>query len=153
MAKRKGKDKTKQPTTSSQLDSLDKTILNLVTAHPDYTNNQIANKVVSLGECGAITTVYDRLSKNPILNQSVDKLRQFYKEDNTRTIFPLARDVLKDTLESEDVHPKDKLGYVKLAYALEYPNTAESSGAVVNQQINIDSIQVLINNAVDKGNV
>lgn len=130
-----------------KLDSLDKAILNIAKCNPEYTNNQIGNELIKLEKVKAVSTVYDRLSRNIYLNSEISKLRDSIKEDHTRTVFPLARKAMLSALKDKELHAKDKLGYVKLAYDKELSTKEEATQ--VNTQVNIESLQMMINKAME----
>lgn len=128
------------------LDEIDNKILNIVTADPTINGNQIGNKLIQLGVVKSPQSVYARLKKNTYLHGEIQKLRDAIKEDHSRTIFPLAHKRMKQALKNKDLHDKDVFQYVKLAYDKELSTKEENTGNHV-ESVNIESLQVLINNA------
>jgi hypothetical protein len=131
-----------------QLDEIDTMILNLVTASPDLSNNQIARKINNLTHVKSPQAVYQRLSRNSYLRGEISKLRDHIKQDHTRIVFPLARKRMISALKNKELHDKDVLPYVKLAYDKEL-SSKEEREQTVNTQINIESLQMMINKAIE----
>jgi precorrin-6B methylase 1 len=130
------------------LDDIDNKILNIVTADPTINPNQIGNKLIQLGVAKSPQLVYNRLNKNIYLRGEIQRLRDAIKEDHSRVIFPLAHKRMKEALKNKDLHDKDVFQYVKLAYDKEL-STKEETNTQVNTQVNIDSLQVMINKALE----
>ena len=128
------------------LDKTDSIIVNLVKTEPTLTNSQIANKLKDIGQIKSTSTVYNRLRKNIYLRGEISKLREAIKEDHSRVVFPLAHKRMVKALKNKDLHDKDVFQYVKLAYDKEL-STKEETNTQVNTQVNIDSLQMIINNA------
>jgi hypothetical protein len=129
------------------LDKTDSIIVNLVKTEPTLTNSQIANKLKDIGQIKSTSTVYNRLRKNIYLHGEIQRLRDAIKEDHSRVIFPLAHKRMKEALKNKDLHDKDVFQYVKLAYDKEL-STKEEANTQVNTQVNIDSLQIMINKAL-----
>lgn len=130
------------------LDEIDKTIVDVAKYNPEYTNNQIANKLKDIGKIKSLNTVFNRIRKNTYLHGEISKVREAIKEDHSRVIFPLAHKRMKQALKNKDLHDKDVFQYVKLAYDKEL-STKEEATNITNQQVNIDSLQVMINKALE----
>jgi NifB/MoaA-like Fe-S oxidoreductase len=136
-----------QDASTQQLNPTDDVILQVAKAYPTYNDNQIAKQVVKIGQVTTPQAVNLRLQKNTYLRGEINKLREAIKEDHSRTIFPLAHDRLKKALKNKDLHDKDVFPYVKLAYDKELSSKEEKTGPS-ETTVNIESLQVLINNAL-----
>jgi hypothetical protein len=136
------------PELAPQLSKMDTVALNMVKAYPDVNNTEIANKLIEIGAIKNQQSLFNRLSKNTYLRGEINRLREQVKQDHTRVVFPLAHKRMVKALKNKDLHDKDVFPYVKLAYDKEL-SSKEEREQTVNTQINIESLQMMINKAIE----
>lgn len=127
--------------TEPEYDPVDTAIVNIVTAHPDATNNQIANKLQSIGSIHSHTTVYNRLKKSEYLRGDIERIRQNHREQISRELMPLALKVTRKALKSKDLSDKDKHAYVSTVIKSDLGEQPEKAPQAT---INITALQAIV---------
>jgi hypothetical protein len=136
-----------QSNTRQKHEIIDELILDQIKNHPEKNINQIGSDFSQVGIYKHPVSVANRLTQSDYLRMETTKLKEKSSENVLRYLFPLTFKRVQKALRNKDLDDKAVFPYIKLVWD---KTLGEDFQGIINQTINIKSLQAIIGKAMDR---
>ena len=130
-----------------ELDNIDRQIINIKQANPDMNRNQIGNRLKDIGSAKSNQLAYVRMRKSDYLTAEYEQIERQNNETMGREIVPIALKLHKKALKDKDMTLIEKKEFI---FQAERVGMQDSTPPEAQALVNIESVQVLINQSLDR---